>query len=46
VTRQTAARYLDILAENGFVEKRRAGKYNYFINMQLVQMLMTVSEGA
>lgn len=45
VTRQTAARYLDALAENGFVEKHRAGKHNYFINMQLVQMLMTLSEG-
>ena len=46
VTRQTAARYLDMLAENSFVEKHRAGKHNYYINMKLVQLLMTVSEGA
>jgi len=46
VTRQTAARYLDMLADNGFVEKHRAGKHNYYINTQLVQLLMTVSEGA
>lgn len=46
VMRQTAARYLDMLAENGFVEKHRAGKHNDYINMKLVQLLMTVSEGA
>lgn len=46
VTRQTAARYLDTLADHGFVEKHRAGKHNYFINVQLMRLLMTVSEGA
>lgn len=46
ITRQTAARYLDMLADNGFVEKHRAGKHNYFINTHLVRLLMTVSEGA
>lgn len=45
ITRQTAARYLDTLAANGFVEKHRAGKSNYYINTALVQLLMTVSEG-
>lgn len=44
ITRQTAARYLDTLSENGFVEKHRAGKSNYFINTELVRLLMTVSE--
>ena len=44
VTRQTAARYLDTLAEHGFVEKHRAGKNNYYINTPLVRLLMTVSE--
>ncbi len=44
VTRQTAARYLDILDENDFVDKHKAGKHNYFINTQLVRLLMTVSE--
>lgn len=44
ITRQTAARYLDTLSENGFVEKHRAGKSNYYINTALVRLLMTVSE--
>lgn len=44
ITRQTAARYLDTLSENGFVEKHRAGKSNYFINTELVRLLMTVSD--
>lgn len=44
VTRQTAARYLDTLADGGFVEKHRAGKHNYYINTALVRLLMTVSE--
>ena len=44
VTRQTAARYLDTLAEHGFVEKHRAGKNNYYVNTSLVRLLMKVSE--
>lgn len=44
ITRQTAARYLDTLAEHGFVDKHRAGKNNYFINTRLVRLLMAVSE--
>ena len=44
VTRQTAARYLDTLAEHGFVDKHKAGKNNYFINTRLVGLLMAVSE--
>lgn len=43
ITRQTAARYLDTLADHGFVEKQRAGKNNYYINAALVRLLMTVS---
>jgi Fic family protein len=46
VTRQTAARYLDTLADAGFVEKHRAGRHTYYINTRLVGLLMTVSEGA
>jgi Fic family protein len=45
ITRQTAARYLDTLADAEFVEKHRAGKNNYYINTQLVQLLMTMSDG-
>ncbi|MDD9911266.1 MAG: Fic family protein [Ahrensia sp.] len=39
ITRQTAARYLDILTENGFVQKVSAGRSNYFINVPLVTLL-------
>ncbi|MEL6919659.1 MAG: Fic family protein [Pseudomonadota bacterium] len=45
VTRQTAAKHLDTLAENGFVTKVQAGRVNYFINEELVALLMQVSEG-
>ena len=44
VTRQTAARYLDRLAESGFVEKHQQGRNNYFINTPLVELLMRVSD--
>ncbi len=41
--RQTAARYLDMLAEKGFVEKRSAGRNNYYINTVLVRLFFDVS---
>jgi Fic family protein len=44
VTRQTAARHLDTLAEAGFVEKQRAGRNNYYINVALVALFMRVSD--
>lgn len=43
VTRQTAAKYLDKLAEHGFVEKHQAGRSNYFINTTLVRLFLDVS---
>ncbi len=36
----TARKYLDILAENGFVEKTKVGKSNYYINSALIKVLM------
>lgn len=45
VSRQTAAKYLDTLAERGFVEKHRSGKNNYFINVALVKLFLDVSGG-
>jgi Fic family protein len=45
VTRQTAARYLDQLAEAGFVQKHQAGRNNYYINTGLVALFMRVSDG-
>jgi Fic family protein len=44
ITRQTASRYLDQLAEAGFVEKHRHGRNNYYINTPLIELLMRVSE--
>lgn len=43
--RQTAARYLDTLAEHDFVEKRTIGRNNYYINVALVRLFLEVSEG-
>lgn len=46
VTRQTAAKYLDQLAEAGFVEKHQLGRNNYYINTPLVALFLQVSEEA
>lgn len=43
VTRQTAARYLDLLAVHGLLEKHQAGRHNYYINGPLVALFMRVS---
>jgi Fic family protein len=45
VTRQTAAKYLDLLAETGFVAKHRSGRSNYFVNTELVRLFLDVSGG-
>jgi DNA-binding IclR family transcriptional regulator len=44
VTRQTAARYLDTLAEAGFLSKHQSGRNNYYINDQLVALFLKVSK--
>ena len=44
VTRQTAAKYLDTLAEAGFLEKHHAGRSNYYVNAALVKLFLDVSE--
>ena len=36
----TARKYLDTLAETGFVEKTKVGKSNYYINTALIKVLM------
>jgi Fic family protein len=38
IARQTAAKYLDILAENGFLKKINAGRNNYYVNEPLVAL--------
>jgi Fic family protein len=39
VSRLTASKYLNDLAEAGFLHKRRFGKYNYYINADLVRLI-------
>ncbi len=43
ITRQTAAKYLDTLADQGFVEKQQAGRNNYYINSNLVRLFLDLS---
>lgn len=39
VSRLTATKYLDALTEGGFLEKRRVGRSNYYINVALTEIL-------
>lgn len=39
VSRLTASKYLEALTEGGFLEKRRLGRSNYYINTALHQLL-------
>jgi len=39
VSRLTATRYLDMLARDGLLEKRRVGRNNYYINQPLYRLL-------
>ena len=39
VSRVTASKYLTELTEAGFLHKRRFGKYNYYINAELMRLL-------
>lgn len=39
VSRATATRYLDALAESGILDKHRLGRENYYINRELVRLL-------
>jgi len=45
VSRQTASKYLDLLAEKGFVTKHRSGRSNYYMNEELVRLFLDVSGG-
>jgi len=40
VTRLTAAKYLDVLAEDGFLRKEKIGRSNYYINTALHSILI------
>ncbi len=45
VTRQTASRYLDALADGGFVTKHQSGRYNYYVNNNLVRLFVKAAGG-
>ncbi len=45
VGRQAAARYLDKLANAGFVEKHQSGRNNYYINSPLLDLFFDISGG-
>jgi Fic family protein len=40
VSRLTATRYLDLLAQDGFLDKQKRGRGNYYINTALTRILM------
>lgn len=42
VSRATATRYLDALAQDGLLEKQKLGRENYYINQQLIELLFNM----
>jgi len=40
IKRQTAAKYLDLLCQHGFVAKHQQGRNNYYINEELVGLFL------
>jgi Fic family protein len=43
VSRITAAKHLDKLAKNGFVEKKKIGRTNFYINRPLFNLLTQIT---
>ena len=43
ISRITAAKQLDALAANGFVEKRKVGRTNFYVNQPLYALLSRIS---
>jgi Fic family protein len=41
-SRITATKYLDILTKEGFLKKRKIGKYNFYMNMPLLDVLINL----
>ena len=44
VSRLTAARYLELLTEKGFIEKHKIGRYNYYVNRPLMGIFMEMPD--
>jgi cell filamentation protein, protein adenylyltransferase len=45
LSRQTAAKYLDQLADAGFVSKQQSGRNNYYVNTPLIRLFLTFADG-
>ena len=43
-SRQTCAKYLDVLAEGGFLIKHQIGRDNYYVNSPLVSLFSSISQ--
>jgi len=46
VSRLTATKYLDALAEQGFLQKQKIGRTNYYVNVVLNRILIGAETGA
>jgi Fic family protein len=46
VSRLTATKYLDSLAEQGFLQKQKVGRTNYYVNVVLNRILIGTETGA
>ena len=46
VSRLNATKYLDALAEQGFLQKRKIGRTNYYVNVVLNRILIGEETGA
>ena len=44
MSRLTAAKYLELLTEKGFIEKHKIGRYNYYVNRPLMNVFMDIPE--
>ena len=44
VSRLTATKYLDRLTDEGFVEKHKIGRYNYYINLPLMRIFTEIPD--
>ena len=44
ISRATATRYLDALAEDGVLKKHKLGRENYYINFRLIDLLFNMPE--
>ena len=40
ISRQTATKYLDELSQKGFLEKKKIGKYNFYVNRPLFNLFL------